>query len=339
MRAVVTGGAGHIGSHLTEQLVEIGMAVRVVDDLSSGRRTHLTAVAGDVEFVVGDICAPVIAEEACADADLVFHLAGAVGVRAILADPLAAVATNLDGTRAIVAACRRSGARLVFASTSEVYGRPERLPMAEDDPLAIGAPTSPRWSYALTKALDEHLVLEAGRSGIDATVLRYFNSYGPRAAHEGDASVVTRFIRQALAGEPMTVHGAGDQVRCFTHVSDVARATLLAGIERRAVGAVLNVGTAVPTTVRELATAVAAVVGTAEIVHVDPKETYGAHFDETPARVPATDRVCDLLGWTPTVTLHEGIAATVGWYRDLAEASRGRGVDLTGTSIPARLAS
>lgn len=316
MHAVVTGGAGHIGSRLVHQLVERGDTVTVIDDLSTGSLDHLPATPDAVHVVHADVRNALRTGGAIAAADVVFHLAAAVGVPRVLADPTAAVATNVDGTRVVVEACRELGARLVFASTSEVYGRTTRLPMREDDELVIGPPTSPRWSYALAKALDEHLVLEAGRAGLDVTILRYFNSYGPAASLDGDGGVVTRFVRQALRGEPLTVHGDGTQVRCFTYVDDVARATLLAGTHPALVGQVANVGSTAPITISELASAVlTATASAAPLVSIDATHRFGTSFDETRLRIPSVERLRRLAGWAPSISLDEGLERTVRWYR------------------------
>ena len=316
MRVVVTGGAGHIGSHLVEQLVRQGAAVTVLDDFSTGDRRNLRYVAEQVHIVSGSVTDRSVVDRVIEHADLVFHLAAAVGVRRVLSDPAAAVSTNVDGTGAVVEACHRWGPRLVFASTSEVYGKTTKIPMLEDDDLVIGAPRSPRWSYSLAKALDEHVVLEAGRAGLDVTVLRYFNSYGPRSASGGDASVVARFVRQAVRGDPITVYGDGSQVRCFTYVTDIARATLLAGSEPATVGSVCNVGRPTPVTIKELAQTVADVVGGASrVVHRDPELEFGRNFDETHTRIPDTCRFEQLTGWVPEIDFGEGLAHTIAWCR------------------------
>lgn len=313
MHAIVTGGAGHIGSHLVEALVARGDRVTVVDDLSTGRIAHLGAVRSEVALEVGDVRDERLLSRVVPGADVVFHLAAAVGVPHVLADPAGAVGTNLDGTGSVVGACAHHGVRLVFASTSEVYGATPTLPMAEDDPLVIGPPTAPRWSYALAKALGEHLVLEAGRHGLPVTVLRYFNSYGPRASLGGDGSVVARFVRQALRGGPITVHGDGSQVRCFTHVTDVARATLLAGTVGATVGQVCNVGSDEPVTMAALAEEISRRCGGVPVSHVDPRDRFGPDFAETRVRIPAVGRIRALTGWRPQVGFDEGLAATIAW--------------------------
>ncbi len=315
MHTVVTGGAGHIGSHLVEALVRRGQNVTVIDDLSTGSAENLIPVRDRIRFECFDVRDCDRTSSTIRQADLVYHLAAAVGVPHVLENPSAAVAVNVDATRSVISACSGQRAKLVFASTSEVYGKPASLPMNEDDELVIGNPTSPRWSYALAKALDEHLVLEAGRAGLPVTVLRYFNSYGPRASLAGDGSVVARFIKQALAGERITVHGSGDQVRCFTHVTDIARATFLAGQCAGLEGLVCNVGSQLPTSIAALANMVAELVGGAtSVTRVDPTVVYGSRFDETPRRIPDTTRIESQTGWTPRVGLEEGLASTLDWY-------------------------
>lgn len=329
MKALVTGGAGHIGSHVVDQLVASGSQVTVLDDLSAGTLDNLTQCRDNIRFVEGSACDVATLADLVPTVDVVFHLAAVVGVRQVLADPSAAIETNVDGTRAVVAACAHSSTRLVFASTSEVYGRTPTIPMRENDDLVIGAPTSARWSYALGKALDEHLVLDAGRAGLPVSVLRYFNSYGPRAASGRSGSVVARFISQALDCGPITVYGDGSQVRSLTHVHDVAAATVAAGSDPLAIGGVFNVGTETPTTIQQLARTIAELVGKAThtppaaVISIDPASDYGQGFDETHTRIASNEHIRTTLGWTPRIALADGLLSTVEWHLDRSSRPHG----------------
>ncbi|MEZ5282670.1 MAG: NAD-dependent epimerase/dehydratase family protein [Acidimicrobiales bacterium] len=320
MRAVVTGGAGHIGSHVVDELVAAGYSVTVVDDLSNGSLDNLAHHGDNVTFTKGTVADADLVAHVTAGADVVFHLASAVGVQRVLNDPTGAAAIILDGTRAVVDACVRNETRLVFASSSEVYGNSRGKPMDEEDDLAIGPPTSPRWSYALAKALGEQFVLDAATRGMPATILRYFNSYGPRAHRGPGASVVARFVDQALAGGPVTIYGDGSQVRSFTHVGDLARLTALAGSQPAAVGEVFNAGNREPTTIADLATLTAELVAdltstpAVDVVATDPQQIHGWRFVEPHRRVPRTDRAMSKLQWCPVTSIADGLRSTIAWH-------------------------
>lgn len=308
---MVTGGAGHIGSHVVDRLVRRGDEVVVVDDLSTGSRHHLAASLDRVELVTADVRDPGVMARAARAADVVFHLGATVGVRRVLDDPAGAAANIVDGARAVQAACARSGARLVVASSSEVYGDPGPVPMREDGPLGIGDPSAPRWSYALAKALTEQLVLH-GRPAVDAVAVRYFNSYGPRPSDRGRASVVATFVRQALDGGPLTVHGDGAQVRCFTYVDDLAAATIALADAPGARGLVVNVGQPRPTRIADVARQVRDRVDPrVGIVHVDPAARLGPAFVDPAARIPSIERLRRLTDWRAATGWDAGLAATV----------------------------
>lgn len=320
MRALVTGGAGFVGSHLVDALVADGHEVTVLDDLSIGRAHNLSQHGGSVRLVGGTILDQPTVDGLVSGADVVWHLAAVVGVRNIVEQPLHSMRVNSFGTEVVLSACAEHGRKAVLVSSSEVNGRTDRLPMHEDDDRVLGPTTVPRWSYATAKALDEHLALAYAQQGLAVVVLRYFNSYGPRMDPRGYGSVVATFLNQALAGEPLTVLGDGTQTRCFTYVEDTARATALAGLGSGADGRVVNIGADEEITITELAQLVLDVTGSASpIVYVDPLERYGADFQDTLRRRPDRTRARDLLGWEPTKSLPDGLAETVkGWGADHA---------------------
>jgi UDP-glucose 4-epimerase len=316
-RVLVTGGAGLIGSHLVDWLVEDGHRVSVLDNLSSGKAWRLAARVrrGEVRLVTGSILDAGLVEQEAAGSGTVFHLAAAVGVRQVLDDPLGSMRTNLMGTDNVLHACARHGCRVVLASSSEVYGSPRVVPMSESGERVLGPTTVPRWSYAAAKAADEHLAFAYASEGLAVSVVRYFNCYGPRLDRAGDASVVGVFLRHAFAGEPIPVHGTGQQTRSLTYVTDTVRGTVLAAAVPQARGQVFNIGSATETTIRALAEMVAAAAGSRSPLRPTPYDAvYGSDFADIPRRVPDITRAREVLGWEPHVPLQEGLKRTIAWW-------------------------
>lgn len=316
-RIVVTGGAGYIGSHLVGWLVDEGHQVTVLDDLSTGSAARLMTWfrRGQVRLVAGSILDADLVDRELAGAGTVFHLAAAVGVGRIVADPLGSLRTNLIGTENVLSACARHGCAVVVASSSEVYGRPHGFPMAESGERLLGPTTVPRWSYAAAKAVDEHLAFAYADRGLRVSVVRYFNSYGPGLDRGGDASVVAAFLRRALAGQPVLLHGDGRQTRCFTYVSDTVRGTVLAAAVPQAQGQVFNIGAVAETSIGDLAEMIVAAVGSrSPIQRTSYESVYGARFEDIPRRVPDISRARAVLGWEPQVGLEDGLKRTIAWW-------------------------
>jgi len=312
---LVTGGAGFIGSHLVDRLVGHGDAVVVLDDFSTGRRGSIRrhADSATVRIVEGTILDDALVETLVGDCDRVFHLAAAVGVAHIIADPLGSIQVNSRGTENILAACARHGRKLLISSSSEVYGRGGRVPMHEDDDRILGSTVIQRWSYATAKALDEHLLLAYAAHGLRGVIVRYFNIYGPRMDPDGYGSVMATFVRQALAGEPVTVYGDGLQSRCFTYIDDCIDGTVLAMETQPAEGQVFNIGDATTEmTIADLARKVIeASSSSSTIVHESYEQHFGAGFEDTRRRVPSAARAAERLGWTAHVGLDEGLRRTL----------------------------
>lgn len=306
-RALVTGGAGFIGSHLVDALVEEGIEVRVLDDLSTGSRENLRNAeqTGRVELRVGTVTDPQTAEDAARGCDQIFHLAATVGVRKVLADPVGGLRNNILGTDCILRAARRAApSSLVLFSSSEVYGRTATGPLPETAPTILGPTSVPRWSYAAGKSVGEYLALgEHRRSGLPVVVVRCFNTCGPRQV-DAYGMVIPSFLRSALRGEPLAVHGDGTQTRCFSYVGDVVRGVLGLSRSRAAQGEVFNIGSDEEVTILELARRVVRACGSSSAVRtVAYDEAYGPGFEDVPRRVPDLAKIRRTIGYEPRVDL------------------------------------
>jgi UDP-glucose 4-epimerase len=316
MRTLVTGGAGYIGSHLVDRLVHLGHEVAVIDDLSTGNLANLTAVRGDIQFVEATILDADITDALVADADIVFHLAAAVGVGHIIEQPLRSLVINTKGAENVIAACVKHDRKLLLASTSEIYGKTAKMPMSEDDDRVLGSTTIARWGYSTAKAIDEHLALAHAEHGLRMSIVRYFNSYGPRLDPRGYGSVVANLMRQAIDNEPLTVHGDGSQTRCFTYVDDTVEGTLRAALDLRGEGKIFNVGNDHETSIMDLATTIIAMTGSSSTVqHVSYEQRFGKGFEDTKRRIPDVQRARTLLNFDAGVSLQDGLQRTLAWWR------------------------
>lgn len=326
-RWLVTGGAGFIGSHLCDALLAAGGSVTVVDDLSTGLRANLdgavSAHGGRLEFIESKASDAVLALDP-SRFDGIFHLAAAVGVRLVVEDPVAAAETNVAETSAILAFAAQRRVPTLVASSSEVYGKGVRAPFREDDDIAFGPPTVSRWSYGLSKALDEHLALaHARRDGLPVVVARLFNTVGPRQRGRY-GMVLPRFVSAALDGRPLEVHGTGRQVRCFCDVRDVAGALVRLLGTSACHGRVFNVGSDRPVTVEDLAQLVLRVTGSASgVVHVPHSEVFGPSFEDLAIRVPDIGRIRAAIGFDPAIPLERTVADVAACATGLAGGLRG----------------
>jgi UDP-glucose 4-epimerase len=318
MRVLITGGAGYIGSHLADRFLADNANVTVVDNLSSGQRRNIeqSLSCARFRFVKGDFRDRALMEELIEGHDLVCHLAAVVGVRRVLANPLQSILQNVGGTELVLALAHKHDRRLLFASTSEVYGKNPNVPFTEDDDRTLGSTRLSRWAYSTSKALDEHLCFAYHDQGLPVSIVRYFNSYGPRVDAEGYASVLATFIGQALAGQPLTVHEDGRQTRCFTYVADTVEGSLLAATKVEALGQAFNIGNDAEITILDLARLILRLTGAASgIVFVPYEKAYGPGFEDTPRRVPEVSKAERLLGFRARVPLVEGLQKTIAWFQ------------------------
>ncbi|MHB8647969.1 MAG: GDP-mannose 4,6-dehydratase [Thermomicrobiales bacterium] len=308
MRALVTGGAGFIGSHLVESLLDAGHCVHVIDDLSGGTERNLTAVAADSRFRMtrDTVLNEPLMDERIAEADIVFHLAAAVGVQQILDRPLTSLITNLRGTEIVLHAADRHKKSVIIASTSEVYGKNDRAPLREDDDRILGSSMLSRWHYATAKAADEALALAYHEErGVETMIVRFFNTIGPRQTGQY-GMVVPRLVGQALRNERLTVFGDGQQTRCFTDVRDVVRALIALSECRAAWGEIVNIGGRDEISIEELARRIVELVGSqSEIVCIPYAEAYARGFEDMRRRVPDVSKLHRLVGFAPETCLEE----------------------------------
>lgn len=314
VRHLITGGAGFIGSHLAEELLTRGERVHVLDDLSTGAIENMRHLKHHESFsyTIDTASSPATVAELVDEADVIFHLAAAVGVELIVESPVRTIETNVHCTEIVLASANKKKKPVFVASTSEVYGKSADLPFREDGDLLLGPTTTGRWSYACSKAIDEYLALAYHKErGLPISIGRLFNTVGPRQTGRY-GMVVPSFVRQALAGEPMTVYGDGQQRRCFCHVKDVVRALADLMQNDGAVGEVFNVGSTEEVTILELAERVRGACGSeSEIRYVPYEEAYEAGFEDMRRRIPDTSKVEDLIGWRPTRTLDEILADVI----------------------------
>ena len=314
MQALVTGGAGFIGSHLVEALLDLGHRVTVVDDLSTGRFENIAHLCGrpSFRFAIETITNETVMDRLASECDIIFHLAAAVGVQLIVERPVHTIETNILGTETVLRLANRYRRKVLLASTSEVYGKGVRVPFSEDDDRVIGPTNKSRWSYAASKAVDEFLGLAYQREkGVPVVVLRFFNTVGPRQTGRY-GMVIPRFVRWALAGEPIQVYGDGEQSRCFCNVKDTVRAVIGLMDAPAAVGEIYNIGTHQEVTINALAAKVKTMTGSpSEIIHVPYDEAYAPGFEDMQRRIPDISKIHAAIGWKPVLSLDQTLQEVI----------------------------
>ena len=306
MRYLITGGAGFIGSHLAESLISRGDQVVVFDNLSTGSTNNLISISQKIKFEQGNILDKAVADRLVAESDYVVHLAAALGVFNIVNKPLESLKTNLQGSEVVLEACDKYRKPVLIASTSEIYGKNDKVPLNEEDDRIIGHPLKSRWSYSEAKAVDESLAyfyyLE---SNLPIRIVRFFNTVGPRqVGHYG--MVVPRFVSNALKSEPLSVYGSGDQIRCFCHVMDAVKALLLVMDSDKAVGQVFNIGNNSQISIMELAKKVIEITASKSTIEkIAYEKAYPEGFEDMQRRVPDISKIKQVLGWAPEINLEQ----------------------------------
>lgn len=308
MRALVTGGAGFIGSHLTERLLKDGNKVAVIDNLSTGSLENIESFKNHAgfEFVAGDVRNAELIEPLVEQSDVIFHLAAAVGVRLIAEDPVHTIETNIGGTEIVLNIANKFGRKILIASSSEVYGKSEAVPFREDDDIVLGSTCLSRWSYACSKAVDEFLGLAFHQQyGLDVVIGRFFNTIGPRQTGQY-GMVVPRFVQMALENQTLQIYGTGRQTRCFCYVADLVDAIISLMNCERAVGQVYNIGTNEEISIEELADKIIRITGSKSKKEFVPYEVaYGRPIEDMMRRVPSVERISKTIGWEPKTSLDE----------------------------------
>ncbi len=315
MKVLITGGAGFLGSHLTDALLARGDEVTILDvgnDLKV--RQHLGNPR--FHFIRDSIFNTEILESLILKCDLIYHLAAVVGVEHYVGDPYEVLNVNINGTQAVLKLAYKYNRKVVFSSTSEVYGRNPRVPFGEDDERVLGSTRIDRWCYSTSKAAGEHFCFAYHRLGLPVVILRYFNVYGPRLDKIDVGRVITIFMGQVLRGEAVTVIGDGSQTRCFTYVEDAIRATVEAGLNERAVGEIFNIGTDAEHSILALAETMIRIAGSPSRVRFVPQSAiYGESYEDVPRRVPDLTRMHEVLGVRAETALEKGLSETIEWFR------------------------
>jgi UDP-glucose 4-epimerase len=319
VKALITGGAGFVGSHLAERLLEDGHEVMILDNLSTGSIDNITHLKSRACFAytIDTVANEPLLAELIDRCDVVFHLAAAVGVKLIVEQPVHTIETNVHGTEVVLKHANKKKKLVVIASTSEVYGKSTDVPFREGADLVLGPSIKHRWAYACSKLIDEFLALAYWKEKkLPVIIVRLFNTVGPRQTGQY-GMVLPTFVRQALAGQPLTVFGDGNQSRSFTYVGDVVEALIRLVGEPRAIGEVFNIGNVGEVTILELAHRVIAATGSASPVHLIPyDQAYEEGFEDMPRRVPDITKINALIGYTPRLDLEDIIASVVTYMRD-----------------------
>lgn len=319
-RVLITGGAGFIGSHLAEVLLDRGNHVTIIDDLSTGRYENIAHLSNhpNFHFAIESICNDVVMDRLVSECTQIFHLAAAVGVKLIVEQPVHTIETNITGTEAVLKSALRYRANVLIASTSEVYGKGNAIPFHEDDDVVLGPTIRSRWAYAASKMVDEFLALAYyHEKGLPITIFRLFNTVGPRQTGQY-GMVIPRFVKQAIAGRELTVYGDGLQTRCFMHVDDAVRAILALSETTQAVGKVFNIGSTEEISILELAQKILALTHRQEnaINMVPYEEAYEEGFDDMRRRVPDISKIKQFTDWEPKRTLNQTLQDIITYYKN-----------------------
>ena len=318
MRIVVTGGAGFLGSYLVDALLAKGHEVSALDDVSAGAEEKILQHRDNRQFhfVRDSVLNEPVVDGLINRCEMIYHLAAVVGVHHYVINPYAVLNVNVNGTQIVLRSAHKYGRKVLFTSTSEVYGRNPRVPYSEDDDRVLGSTRIDRWCYSTSKAVGEHFCFAYRKLGLPVSIVRYFNVYGPRMDKLDTGRVVTIFLGKILRNEPVTVVGDGSQTRCFTYMDDAVQGTILAGEKPEAEGEIFNIGTNTETTILELAKRMIALAGSSsKVVLVPQEQVYGKSYEDIQRRVPDVGRAARVLGWRATTTLDDGLRKTIDWFK------------------------
>jgi UDP-glucose 4-epimerase len=323
MKALITGGAGFIGSYLCEELLTRKYDVWAIDDLSTGRLENVSHLREQPGFnlAVETILNETVMDRLVSECDIIFHLAASVGVELIVSRPVEVIETNILGTDVVLRLANRYLRKVVITSTSEIYGKSESLPFGEDDDRLLGPTTKSRWSYSASKAIDEFLALAyAKQKSLRTVIARLFNTVGPRQTGRY-GMVIPRLVGQALSGAPLTVYGDGEQVRCFTHVTDVVDALIALSEHQKAEGQIFNVGNSQGVTIAELANRIKELTESdSDIIFIPYDQAYEAGFEDMRVRVPDLTKINELIGYSPKFNLDDILNNVIEYFRAHPEA-------------------
>lgn len=316
MKILITGGAGFIGSHLADAFLKNGDEVFALD-LSNDLKIRHCLNNKKFHYIRESIFNEQMLESLIYKCDLIYHLAAVVGVEHYVGDPYQVLNVNINGTQNVLRLAYKHHKKIIFSSTSEVYGRNPQVPFKEDDDRVLGSTAIDRWCYSTSKAAGEHFCFAYYKMGLPVVIIRYFNVYGPRLDKIDVGRVITIFIGQILRGEDITVIGDGKQTRCFTYVDDAIKATFNAGIKKEAEGEIFNIGTDKETTILELAqTMIKISRAKSKIKFVSKESIYGKSYEDIPRRVPKITKMKNILKVTPKISLEEGLKKTIKWFKE-----------------------
>ncbi len=317
MRALITGGAGFIGSHLAEELLRRGDVVSVIDDLSTGRLLNVEHLLQSPRFniIVETILNETVMDRLVSECDIIYHLAAGVGVELIVNKPVETIQTNILGTDMVLKLANRYLRKVLITSTSEIYGKSENVPFKESDDRVLGSTTKNRWSYSSSKAIDEFLALAYHKERqLEVVIVRLFNTVGPRQTGRY-GMVIPRFVVQALKGAPITVYNDGKMIRCFTYVSDVVDAIINLVHKPEAIGQIFNIGTTEAISINDLALKIKAKTNSdSQIIYVPYDEAYEQGFEDMAIRIPDLSKIKTLVGYQPTVNLEEILDRVIEYF-------------------------
>jgi UDP-glucose 4-epimerase len=315
MKVLITGGGGFVGSHLADAFLARGDDVSILDMGTVKKVRHLMGNPA-FHYIRDSVLNLEILEGLIAKSDLVYHLAAVVGVEYYVGDPYEVLNVNVNGTQNVLKLAFKHQRKVVFSSTSEVYGRNPKVPWQEEDDRVLGSTRIDRWCYSTSKAVGEHFCFAYHRMGLPVTITRYFNVYGPRLDQLDVGRIITIFMGQVLRNEPLTVIGDGTQTRCFTYIDDAIRATIAAGVAPGTDGEVFNIGTAVETSIADLARLMIEIGGAkSTLKFVSQESVYGSSYEDIPRRVPDTTKTEKVLGVLANTSLRDGLARTIEWFR------------------------